>query len=183
MQRRSKRIDLALAAMLTGMLAATPALANNFMEFEDHHGGGERGMYQEEHWHHFHGREEKFDGRERHHREKEHDWRGGRYFTDHDRVVINNYFAQDYPRRNCPPGLARKHNGCMPPGLARRYVIGRRLPPDVVYYEVPPQVVAALPPCPPHHKYVRVAQDILLLATGTGMVEDAIDNLSWESRH
>jgi len=33
--------------------------------------------------------------------------------------------------RNCPPGLARKHNGCMPPGQARkiaRWSRGERVP-------------------------------------------------------
>ncbi len=29
-------------------------------------------------------------------------------------------------RRGCPPGLAKKHNGCLPPGQARR--IGQRSP-------------------------------------------------------
>ena len=29
----------------------------------------------------------------------------------------------------CPPGLARKHNGCMPPGQAKKlYNIGQRFP-------------------------------------------------------
>jgi hypothetical protein len=26
-----------------------------------------------------------------------------------------------YNDQHCPPGLAKKHNGCMPPGLAKRY--------------------------------------------------------------
>ena len=36
--------------------------------------------------------------------------------------------------RHCPPGLAKKHNGCQPPGQARRYSrndhyrVGYRLP-------------------------------------------------------
>jgi hypothetical protein len=30
---------------------------------------------------------------------------------------------------NCPPGLAKKNNGCLPPGQAkRRYNVGQRLP-------------------------------------------------------
>jgi hypothetical protein len=30
---------------------------------------------------------------------------------------------------NCPPGLAKKNNGCLPPGQAKkRYVVGQRLP-------------------------------------------------------
>jgi hypothetical protein len=35
----------------------------------------------------------------------------------------NNYNAND---RNCPPGLAKKHNGCMAPGQARRLARGQR---------------------------------------------------------
>ncbi len=30
---------------------------------------------------------------------------------------------------NCPPGLAKKHNGCLPPGQAKKlYNVGQRLP-------------------------------------------------------
>lgn len=32
-----------------------------------------------------------------------------------------------YNTRNCPPGLAKKNNGCLPPGQARkRYNVGQR---------------------------------------------------------
>ena len=41
----------------------------------------------------------------------------------HDR----NYYG--YGDRHCPPGLAKKHNGCMPPGQARKlYRSGQRFP-------------------------------------------------------
>ena len=34
-----------------------------------------------------------------------------------------------YGTGNCPPGLAKKHNGCLPPGQAKkRYDVGQRLP-------------------------------------------------------
>jgi hypothetical protein len=34
-----------------------------------------------------------------------------------------------YGAGGCPPGLAKKHNGCMPPGQARKlYRIGQRFP-------------------------------------------------------
>lgn len=29
---------------------------------------------------------------------------------------------------NCPPGLAKKHNGCLPPGQARKLLRGERFP-------------------------------------------------------
>jgi len=107
-----------------------------------------------------------------------------RYFSDDKVVIINNYYSGQYKKgKHCPPGLAKKHNGCMPPGQAKKWVIGRPLPPQVIYYDLPPALVVELGPPPLHHKYVRVAQDILLLAVGTGMVVDAIDNLSWEFNH
>ena len=31
-----------------------------------------------------------------------------------------------YYNDNCPPGLAKKHNGCMPPGQARKLARGQR---------------------------------------------------------
>lgn len=34
-----------------------------------------------------------------------------------------------YVGKSCPPGLAKKHNGCLPPGLAKaRWTVGQRLP-------------------------------------------------------
>ncbi|WP_114226687.1 MULTISPECIES: hypothetical protein [Sphingomonas] len=35
--------------------------------------------------------------------------------------------------RGCPPGLAKKHNGCLPPGQARRLSRGMRYAPDYGY--------------------------------------------------
>ena len=32
----------------------------------------------------------------------------------------------DYGNRNCPPGLAKKNNGCMAPGQARKLARGQR---------------------------------------------------------
>jgi hypothetical protein len=34
--------------------------------------------------------------------------------------------AYDYGYGRCPPGLAKKHNGCMPPGQARKLARGQR---------------------------------------------------------
>lgn len=32
----------------------------------------------------------------------------------------------DYGQRGCPPGLAKKHNGCLPPGQAKKLYRGER---------------------------------------------------------
>jgi len=104
--------------------------------------------------------------------------RVGGYFGDSQRGVINNYYGNEFRAGRCPPGLAKKNNGCMPPGQAKKYVVGQRLPRNVVYYEVPQRVVYQLGAPPSGYRYVRVASDILLLAVGTSMVVDAIQGLS-----
>jgi len=103
------------------------------------------------------------------------------YFTDRQQIILHDYYAAQYRKgKKCPPGLAKKQNGCMPPGQAKKWAVGKPLPEGVVYYDLPQTVIVQLGPPPPDHKYVRVAQDILLLATGTKMVVDAIDNLTWD---
>jgi hypothetical protein len=75
------------------------------------------------------------------------------------------------------PGLAKKHNGCMPPGQAKKWVIGRPLPRDVIFYDLPPAVAINIGPPPIGYRFVRVASDILMISIGTGMVIDAINDL------
>ena len=99
------------------------------------------------------------------------------YFVDEHRVYVREYYHDEFRRGKCPPGLAKKNNGCMPPGQAKKWQVGRPLPPDVVYYTVPQPLLVRLPPPPSGHRYVRVAADILLITVGTAMVVDAIQDL------
>ena len=101
----------------------------------------------------------------------------GRYFEDRHRTVIREYYATDYRSGHCPPGLAKKNNGCMPPGQAKQWSKGRPLAREVVFYDIPPALVLRIGTPPPGYRYVRVAADILLIAIGTGMVIDAIVDL------
>ena len=123
-------------------------------------------------------------GKGKGHDERRDDDRGGKHegkrkhFKDHDREYVRDYYAGEYSRRGkCPPGLAKKNNGCMPPGQAKKWAYGRPLPRDVVYYEVPQPVIVRIGPPPSGYKYVRVASDILMIAIGTSMVVDAIQDL------
>ena len=106
-------------------------------------------------------------------------WKGERYghFDERRVVVVREYYAEQYRAGRCPPGLKKKHNGCMPPGQAKKWKYGRPLPPDVVYYPVPQPVIAQIGPPPAGYRYVRVASDILMIAIGSGMVVDAIEDL------
>ncbi len=101
----------------------------------------------------------------------------GRHFEDRHREVVREYYTEQFRGGRCPPGLAKKHNGCMPPGQAKKWQLGRPLPRDVVYYSVPQPLVMQIGVPPAGYRYVRVANDILMIAVGTGMVVDAIQNL------
>lgn len=85
------------------------------------------------------------------------------------------YFAEPEHQGFAPPGLAKK--GGMPPGQLRKWQRGQRLPAGVAYFALPRSLELALGPPPAGHRYVRVATDILLLAIGTGIVVDAMEDL------
>lgn len=99
------------------------------------------------------------------------------YFGDQQRTVVRDYFAGQFSKGHCPPGLAKKQNGCLPPGQAKKWAMGQPLPSDVTIYDLPPRLAVKLGPPPAGHRYVRVASDILLIAVGTAMVVDAIEDL------
>lgn len=98
-------------------------------------------------------------------------------FSDSDRMVIRDYYGNP-PGGRCPPGLAKKNNGCMPPGQAKKWMMGQPLPRDVVFYDLPHELSIRLSAPPAGYKYVRVAGDILMIAAGTGMVAAAIQDLA-----
>lgn len=176
MQTNQSRTLRGLALLLCGLLAAGPALA-------DKHGGhghgdhgdrqeyGDRGGDERGHGHGKHGGGDHGDhgGRNWH--------EGDRYFNDDNRAYLNSYYATEYSHGRCPPGLAKKHNGCMPPGHARQWAVGQPLPRGVIYAPLPAAVVTRIGPPPSGYRYVQVAGDVLMIAVGTSMVMDAIQDL------
>jgi len=105
------------------------------------------------------------------------DQRKKKHFDDEKRAYVRSYYEDEFRGGHCPPGLAKKHNGCMPPGQAKKWRVGRPLPQEIVFYDVPPALVVKIGVPPAGYKYVRVAADILLIAVGTRMVADAITDL------
>lgn len=99
------------------------------------------------------------------------------HFADQNRLAVREFYGSQFQSGRCPPGLAKKQNGCMPPGQAKKWAIGRPLPRGVVLYDVPPPLLTQLPPPLVGHRYVRVAGDILMIAIGTALVVDAIEDL------
>lgn len=167
---RTLALVLATAFACTASFAEKPEWAGK---------GGKGGKHEQQ--------AEQGDGQKSHGNGKENGKKGGPeasqvrvggYFGDQQRVVVQNYYGQQFKAGHCPPGLAKKNNGCMPPGQAKKYSVGQPLPSNVVFYPVPTTVVTQLGAPPAGHKYVRVASDILLLAIGTNMVVDALTDLS-----
>lgn len=98
-------------------------------------------------------------------------------FGSDDRRIISEYYGLQVRKGKCPPGLAKKHNGCQPPGQAKKWQKGQPLANDIKYYELSQELRVRLPVPPPNHRYVQVAGDILMIAVGTGMVVDAIEDI------
>ena len=172
MQKLTRPINRFLALIIAGLLAAPgTALAEKPSWAGDK---GKSGKHEQQDKHQSQeGRDDGYAGQ--HHGD---DGRANVYFNDNHRYVIHDYYAEQYRSGKCPPGLAKKHNGCMPPGQAKKWHIGRPLPRDVIFYDLPQSVLIRLGPPPSRHRFVRVASDILLIAVGTGMVIDAIQDLS-----
>lgn len=105
------------------------------------------------------------------------DIRIGGYFGYPLRVELGRYYSEQAQRGHCPPGLAKKGNGCQPPGQAKAWALGKPLPGNITYYPIEPAVRVRLGAPPVGHEFIRVASDILLIAIGTGMVIDAIEDL------
>ena len=106
------------------------------------------------------------------------DIKQGRYFDDRQRTSVRQYYTQTYGNgKNCPPGLAKKHNGCMPPGQARNWQVGQPVPRGVTVYTVPQPVIRLLPPAPYGYRYARIGGDIVLVQQQNNLIVDIIIGL------
>ena len=99
-------------------------------------------------------------------------------FNDTQRGAAHTYFVNTYGQGNCPPGLAKKNNGCLPPGQAKkRYVVGHSLPHGIVVGDLPPELSVRIGPAPAGYRYGILDGDLIKLAVGTMLVVDAIEGL------
>ena len=138
----------ALAALLAA-IAMGPAFAGNGNG--KGHGHGHGGKHADKHHVQKHGG--------RHARDD--NWRGDRHASNDDR---------DHRSAGCPPGLAKKRNGCMPPGQAKKLAVGHPLPPGAVY-TLPRHVRTQLPPPPAGYRYAVVNNQVVLVSSGNLVVD------------
>lgn len=101
------------------------------------------------------------------------------FVTDRDRVTVYSFYRTEFVSGRCPPGLARKDNGCLPPGQARRlWMLGTPLPPAVTFYPLPAPLLAQLTPAPEGYQYVRIDNDILLMTLGTRVIVESVGSIA-----
>lgn len=161
MNRLTARTVRLLALLFAGMIATTPALA------EKPSWAGKPGKQEQ-------GKNQPAEPRAQ---EETGSLSVSVHFGDRQRTLVRDYYTAQFGKGYCPRGLAKKQNGCMPPGQAKKWAIGQPLPGDVTVYNLPSRLVVKLGTPPEGHRYVRVASDILLIAIGTSMVVDAIEDL------
>jgi Ni/Co efflux regulator RcnB len=163
-----------LAMLLAAVFAAGPVVADRGDKAEKH--AQKQAEKADKHAQKQSEKAQKHAGkRGKHERE---DVKIGAYFNDHHREATRAYYTQHYGNaRNCPPGLAKKNNACMPPGQARKLAVGQPLPAGVVVYPVPQPVLVQLPPPPYGYRYVRVGNDVVLVQAQNHLVVDIIVNL------
>ena len=99
-------------------------------------------------------------------------------FTTGQRDKAQAYFVEQHGRGGCPPGLAKKNNGCLPPGQAKkRYTVGSALPRGIPTAPISAELSIRIGAPPAGYTYVIVDGDLLKLAVGTLLVVDAIAGL------
>lgn len=111
------------------------------------------------------------------------------HFEERHRPIVREYYQRESHAGRYPPGWARRHDQSYDHwthrdhghvnqhGHFKPWRMGYPLHHTVIYYEVPVQIVHRLGPPPRGYRYVQVAGDILLIAVGTSLVVDALEDL------
>ncbi|MBD3765013.1 MAG: hypothetical protein IE927_09830 [Rhodobacterales bacterium] len=98
--------------------------------------------------------------------------RANDYFDHNDEAAIRRYYATSAA---CPPGLAAKRNGCLPPGQAKKaWAVGSVLPRDITLYPLSGDLLRRLPVAPNGYYYGRYDGDVYLVENTTRRIIDTI---------
>ena len=155
-------VGLAIASMLM----AGPAFAKDKGDDQGNSGGKHGNKHSQKNADKYEKKAEK--------RERE-DIKQGAYFNDQQRAYARQYYSTTYKDgKRCPPGLAKKGNGCMPPGQVQDLVIGQPIPSNVKVYQVAQPVIKNLPPAPAGYRYERIGGDIVLVQQQNNIIVDVI---------
>lgn len=172
---------LLLASVVLG-LAATPALAQKDKS-HGKHGASKHSIDHRSMGHNQRGKTKLstrldanrngiLDSRERGYRDRDRDGRDDRY---------ENRYDNRYGANSCPPGLAKKDNGCMPPGQAKRlFREGQRIPGGYNYYTDYSRIPAQYRDqynLDPNSRYIYRDNSIYVVDPRTSLVQRIIGSL------
>lgn len=161
-----------VALAIASLLLASPAFAKD--KGDDYEKGSNK--HGQKHESKDEKREDKAE-RKAEKRERE-DIKQGAYFNDQQRTFVREYYTTTYKDgKRCPPGLAKKNNGCMPPGQVRNWAVGQPVPRNVTVYSVAQPVIRMLPPAPYGYRYARIGGDIVLVQQQNNIIVDIIQVL------
>ena len=161
-----------IALAIASILLAGPAFAKGKGD-DDEKGGNKHSQKSEKH----EDKDERKANKKAEKRERE-DIKQGAYFNDQQRTFAREYYTTTYKDgKRCPPGLAKKNNGCLPPGQARNWTVGQPVPRNVTVYSVAQPVVRMLPTAPVGYRYARIGGDIVLVQQSNNVIVDIIQVL------
>ena len=100
-----------------------------------------------------------------------------RFFGERHWTAVREFYNAQLRAGHCPIGFARKDDGCAPPAQARKWAVGKLLPPNAIRFDLPPALAAKLGKPPSGYRYLRVVADILLVSNRTKLVVDGILDL------
>lgn len=95
-------------------------------------------------------------------------------FHDEDRARVNRYYRHRIGYRSCPPGLAKKYNGCLPPGQHRNFARGEYIPANYVIQPVPNALLLQMYPAPANTTYGMSDNNLYLISQLTRQVLDSM---------
>lgn len=79
---------------------------------------------------------------------------------------------------SCPPGLAKKNKGCLPPGQAKKFAVGSRLPSSLSRYNLPAEYQDRYFDNR-DHSYRYQDENIYRVDRGTGLIDQVISVLGF----
>lgn len=168
----SNRTPRAIALLAAAVLLSAPAFAEK-PEWAGKGKGGDKHEQKQEQKAEKHAQKQHDKAVKRAEKRERQEIKHGAYFNDEQRGYARQYYTQYYAEKHrCPPGLAKKNNGCMPPGQARKWQVGQPLPAGVTVYSVPQPVMVHLPPAPYGYRYARVGGDVVLIQIRGNIVVD-----------
>lgn len=98
----------------------------------------------------------------------------GAYITPRHRSAVSTWMKKNLARGRCLPGMVRDGKRCRPEAQLPPWKIGAPLPASVQLPAPPRGLLGALPKAPPGNEYLLAGADILLVASASRIVVDAV---------